>query len=142
MLIINAYSTIAPNHQPRYLCTVKRVRRILIVFCLLALYGTAVLQYNALIASPGVKGQQADGSYLTSAAFSLASHIAQTAGKVAGFKAPATSPFTFVAAGTALLGHVAGLLTQQGFARYQLFYDGLLIRSRKQDILFPFHYHW
>lgn len=118
------------------------MRRILLVFCLLALYAAAVLQYNALIASPGVKGQQADGSYLTSAAFSLASHTAPTGGKVAGFKAAAASPFIVDGAGTALLEHVTGLLTQQGFARYQLFYHSLLIRSRKQDILFPFHYHW
>jgi hypothetical protein len=120
----------------------KQALRLLTVFCLLALYGTAVLQYNALVAAPGAKGYPADRSYLTSVAFTLASHTAQTAGKVAGFKAPAASPFTFLAAGTALGGHVTGLLTQQGFARYQLYYEGLLIHTRKQDILFPFHYHW
>lgn len=126
---------------PAYLCTVKKALRLVGVLSLLVLYGTAVLHCNVLAASPRVDGYPSDSSYLTSIAFKQ-SHKAPTESSVYGFKAPSVVSYKHAFACSAHLAQVADQLTQNGFAQYLLRYQGLLIRSRKEDILFPFHYYW
>jgi hypothetical protein len=59
--------------------------------------------------------------------------------------APVHAPHTDAGRGHgthAIVAHVLALSLNEAFGRYQHYLGNVLIRHRKHDLIFPFHYFW
>jgi hypothetical protein len=119
-----------------------RVKKICVVW-LIAVYCLTISAVNHVSLSPAALSDSSNQKeYFSTVKAALHYHASPSENTVKA-RVNATIPgFNPIFIGTCLSVRASELLFESEFSQFKLLSRGLLIRFRKADLIFPFHYFW